>query len=86
MTVEEIVWEDPPSKRSSAPSIWAEILAPLVERPNTWARIRTGPPASMYSMAGNLRNNDSVPPGIWDFAARKIDDETGGLWARYLGE
>lgn len=90
MTDQEIVWSDPPERRATATRVWDPILTPLMERPGQWARIKVGPPGIMYSTAGNLRNGSIRIPGDnpahWEFAARKLDDDTAGLWARYIGE
>jgi hypothetical protein len=90
----DIIWEDPPRKRATVVSKWLTILEPLKAPENLnedgtgrWARVVTGKLTSMYSTAGNLRTgNLAVPSGRWEFAARKIEDDLGGLWARYLGE
>lgn len=83
---EDIIWENPPERRTQ-PTVWPQRLEPLKQKPGQWARIKTGSPASMYSMAGNLRNGQvKVPSGRWEFRSHKINENTGGLWARYLGE
>lgn len=91
MTEQEIIWGDPPARRSTAVRVWDKVLEPLMttEHKGKWGRVKTGSPSTMYSTAGNLRNGSIAIPGKvedWEFAARKLDDDTAGLWVRYIGE
>ncbi len=80
---EEIVWEDPPPAWRG---IWVTRLAPLVDRPNVWARVYTSPSKnSSLATASNLRKRTVLmPPGRWEVAYRRRD-EGGAVYARYLG-
>ena len=76
----EVVWEDPPppvQKRS-----WQEILAPLTECPERWARVADeGNAGRARGLAQNLRRGQiKVPDGRWEFVSRGRR-----VYARYLG-
>jgi hypothetical protein len=65
----EIVWQDPPPKTST--SRWAERLAPLQERPNTWARIRRGSPANISGLRQRLVRTAAIK-GRYEFRSHGV--------------
>jgi hypothetical protein len=68
-----------PAKRGK----WQELLAPLVDRPNTWAIVHRG--SNSPGAAGNLRAGKVImPPGQWEFVSRTVEGQ-GRVYARYLG-
>ena len=80
MTVE---WKDPPVR---GPGAWRAKLAPLLERPNTWALVHQSPTArAAYNLKVALDSGKhDLPEGEWEFTARKT--KTGGeIYARYIG-
>lgn len=89
MTDNGIVWEDPPeSRQGRAPTSWAERLAPIMERPGEWARVQDFSYSSAWQVVSHLRKGlKPVPPGRWEFAARKNQDDPkrAYIYARYLG-
>jgi hypothetical protein len=84
----EIVFEPlpPRGKRGRKGGIWIERLTPLMDYPNDWARIATGPYRNMVRRAWLLNKRKlKMPEGRWEFASRKADEDRGYLYARYLG-
>ena len=73
--------EDPPGY---PPRKWARLLAPLAAMPGDWYRIYTGPLKQARATSHNLTQYSTLP-GRYEFASRKLDATTGGVWARYLG-
>lgn len=85
--MEEIVWEDPPAPKRGHNGMWVERLAPLVERPGEWARVK-GPTSesNARATANNLKDRKiKIPDGKWEVVARHVDGK-GYVWARYLGK
>lgn len=83
----EIIWEEPPVNRRAPESRWVQKIKELMERPNQWGKIAEGKLSTMYTTAANLRHRRiQYPEGDFEFVGRKIDDETGGIWAKYLGD
>jgi len=84
--VSEIVWEDPSPRTYSERMVWVEVLEPLTQRPQVWARIKTCATAQLSATtANNLRcGRLRLPPGDWEFRASKKGD-IYGVYARYLG-
>jgi hypothetical protein len=84
----EPIWEDPPIGRGRRnESIWLDILGPVTERPNTWARVRTwaSSKTAAHSAARSLRDGSfKMPEGRWEFQA-KVFEGGSAIWARYLG-
>ena len=85
MSNTEIVWGTPPKSRGGRTGgVWEKRLAPLANRPNEWARVYTGTVSTARSTSGALRANDKLVG--YEFASRKITEDEGGVWARYVGE
>jgi hypothetical protein len=84
----ELVVGDPPKPTRPVRGVWIERLAPLMlDYEGEWVRVAEGPKKSIENMASALRNNRyQKPAGIWQFTTRRYrDNETGGLWAKYVG-
>lgn len=82
----EIVWEDPLPSRSHQPGIWEQRLAPLLERPNTWARVHEASKGTVHGQVSVLkRRKVRIPEGRFEFCARNVDGNTAYIYARYLG-
>lgn len=82
------VWEEPPPAALVAAGIdWMAMLATLNARPGKWARLRTYPKShTSSSTAGTIRKR-LRDAGVTDYEviSRKLDDGTGGVYARYIG-
>lgn len=78
---QEIVFRDPPAPVGRS-GTWIYRLAPLLERPEEWARVRVYSSNRNASVAAcQLRRGDNkLPPGRWQFVARKLE-----VYARYMG-
>ena len=84
---EGIVWGDPPENRRAPASQWVPKIMQLKERPGFWGKLAEGKPSTIYTTAANLRHRRiDYPEGNFEFVGRKIDDETAGIWGRYLEE
>jgi hypothetical protein len=85
---DQIIWEDPPPLAASGGGVghWTRTLAPLVEHPGRWARVYTTTRRSAGTTARHLRHGRyHIPPGRWEFTSRKLSEDQGGVYARYLG-
>ncbi|HVE45522.1 MAG TPA: hypothetical protein VNA57_02080 [Acidimicrobiales bacterium] len=82
----DVVWEDPPARGPHFPK-WFDLLSPLLAHPGRWALVATKPSAkAAYATKGNLTAfKVRVPPGQWEFAARKRGEGEFGVYARYIG-
>lgn len=76
----EIVWRDPPPKAST--SVWADRLAPLKERPNTWAMVKTGTPKQMSGLRQRLGRVVALKDAF-EFRAHRLNDDEAELYVRY---
>jgi len=85
----QVIWEDPPlaAGRSRPTGIWVEILTPLMERPNAWARVQESAELSKaHAAAANLNaRRYKIPAGRWQFTSRQVSNGLGAVYARYLG-
>jgi hypothetical protein len=84
----QVIWEDPPETAGKPPAgIWIKRLTPLIDRPNTWARVVTvaNPNLSASQVAALRRGRFRMPAGRFEFASRRLADGTGAIYARYLG-
>lgn len=87
MSNTNIVWEKPPSQQRQRKGVWVERLQPLMENPGEWARVYEGSLGTARSTSNSLRSGKTqIPDGDWEFVSRKIDDDTGGIWAVYWGD
>jgi len=88
ITDQTLVWADPPAiqRGRGSQNLWLARLAPLVPRPNKWARVwQSTAPSTAYSIAKELRaGKQQLPAGRWEFRGVK-DGERGAIYARYLG-
>lgn len=76
-------WEDPPA---ATPSRLAGVLAPCMDEPGRWARVRSYKNFQGAKTAVKRLNAGDVPgvmPSCWEFAAREGSNEEGLLYARY---
>lgn len=82
-----VLYEDLPSKSYEKGSKYAEALTPLRKHKNKWYLVaKFEKSTAANGIAGYLRREPSLlPPGKWDFATRKVDDKTTGLFAKFLG-
>jgi hypothetical protein len=76
----EIVWKEPPPKVSR--SKWAELLAPLKERPGEWAMVKTGEPKRISGLRQRLAKAQSIR-GQFELRSHTVSDELAELYARY---
>lgn len=78
-----ISWEDPPQRKVRPPEEWGPLLAQVSQRPGHWAKLRhyTGE-TSAYRAASQLRERDDLPPGHWEFLARRSPEGGSDLFAR----
>ena len=77
----EIVWRDPPPKLTR--SAWAERLAPLRERPGTWAMVRQGEPRKISGLKQRLSRTVALKDAF-EFQTHKVSDDRAELYARYV--
>ena len=87
---DNIVWEDPaPAGPSFGPrqKKWNALLDEVARRPNEWALVQTKTSRQLaHATATNLRlRKVTVPPGEWEFVARRREGGDFGVFARYLG-
>jgi hypothetical protein len=84
---EGIIWEAPPDPKDLPPALYAPLLVAVKERPGSWARLRTGPSASMYSGRKRLEETAGKTDARWEFKSGRIAElpvaRGYGLWARY---
>jgi hypothetical protein len=76
----EIVWRDPPPKVSR--SKWADLLAPLKERPGVWAMVKADTPDKISGLRQRLVKTAAVKEQF-ELRAHKVDDDRAELYARY---
>jgi hypothetical protein len=77
----EIVWREPPPKVSR--SKWADLLAPLKERPGAWAMIRTDTPERVSGLRTRLSKTSAVK-GQFELRAHKVSDQVAELYVRFM--
>lgn len=83
---DEIVWEAPPDPALQPPAPYVEALAQVKTRPGAWARIRTGPSATIYSAKRRLNATAARTDEHWEFRNAPMPEEgvrMYGLFARY---
>lgn len=81
-----VAWEDPPERKVRAAEEWEPLLRHVAQRVGHWAKLRHyDGETSAYRAAAQLRKRDDLPPGHWEFLARR--DSAGGsnLFARVSG-
>lgn len=83
-----IEFRDPPDiSRQGAKPVWLYRLQPLVEHPNRWAVVFSGPLDKARATTQNLsRGRLRLPAGRWEFISRKTADGAGEVFARFLGD
>jgi hypothetical protein len=93
----ELVWCEPPNAVTSGPTKghkqtkWADILAPMMDRPGQWARVavrKTSAAAACCAQDIRKGHIGGFEPGEFEAVSRLIDGENGreyGVWARYVG-
>ena len=73
--------QNTPVNRRAPESRWIPKIMELKERPGG-GRSQKARQSTMYTTAANLRHRRiQYPEGDFEFVGRKIDDETGGIWA-----
>lgn len=77
----DITWQDPPPKTST--SVWAARLAPLRERPGTWARIRQDNPSKIGGLRQRLARTVALKDAF-EFRTHRISAEEAELYARFI--
>lgn len=77
-----------PGKRFEQTDKWIKVLLPLKKKKNIWFQIAEYPTSSQAaSSAQYLKKEEAlVPPGVWEFASRTLDNDGGGLFARFVKE
>jgi hypothetical protein len=87
MSDEPIIWEAPPDPKTLPPSLYEPLLEAVKGKPGSWARIRSGPSASMYSAKRRLDETAGKTDLRWEFKNARVGEMNGkavyGLWARY---
>jgi hypothetical protein len=84
-------FEDPAHLGRGRPSQWGELLGQVAGSPNKWAVIREyDRPENAYAAAHRL-STGKIKSGRpesenWVFTARKLDDDTTGLFAMRIVE
>jgi hypothetical protein len=87
-------WEDPPPSRTgrpgpkSRPSLYEFVAAQLRANPQRWAVVFEGGDKSATSLANQFRRGRTgafLPIGAFEIASR-MNDGTGRIYARYVGE
>jgi hypothetical protein len=85
---EEIIWEEPPpAKKGPNSDIWMRVLAPLLDHPGKWARVREVSTVNQ-GVVSTLRTRKSRiprPDHKWEFTSRRMNGSCF-IYARYLGE
>ncbi|MBW3537853.1 MAG: GAF domain-containing protein [Actinobacteria bacterium] len=83
---EPVAWEDPPERKVKASEEWAPLLQHVAQRTGHWAKLRHyDGETSAYRAAAQLRKRDDLPPGHWEFLARRDSDGGSNLFARVSG-
>lgn len=77
----EIVWQDPPPK-APKPSLWADRLQPLQERPGQWAKIREDTPERITGLRSRLSQRVGLKD-LYEFQTARIGDTRAELYARF---
>ena len=81
----QIVFEDPPLPGRSQRGRWYELLKPLIQHPNRWAKIHTAAnPSKAQGTAANLTQRLVLIPNTednWSFISRDTD-----VYAKYMGK
>lgn len=77
-----ILWEEPPGGNK-----YAKALQAITTRPGEWARLELfSTPSAASSLAQGIRNKRrATPPGKWEAVSRRFDEDTWGVWVRYMG-
>lgn len=75
-----IVWKAPPPKVSR--SKWADLLAPLKERPGEWAMVLDGKPEKIGGLRTRLAKTAAIR-GQFELRAHKVSDDAAELYVRY---
>lgn len=80
---ETISWENPPQRKVRPPEEWGPLLSQVSQRPGHWAKLRHySGETSAYRAAAQLRERDDLPPGHWEFLARRSPEGGSDLFAR----
>lgn len=77
-----------PGKRFEQTDKWIKVLLPLKKKRGVWFQIAEYPTSSQAAgVAQYLKKEIAlVPPGVWEFASRTLDNDGGGLFARFVKE
>lgn len=68
----EIVWQEPPPRKVRPVDDWLPVLGVIAARPGVWAKLaHYDGETSAYRAAAQLRSRLDLPPGEWEFAARR---------------
>lgn len=76
----QIVWKEPPPKVTR--SKWADMLAPLKERPGEWAMVKADTPARIGGLRTRLAKTSAIR-GQFELRAHKLADDAAELYARF---
>lgn len=83
---EAVAWEDPPERKAKPSEEWTPLLNQVARRVGHWAKLRHyDGETSAYRAAAQLRKRDDLPPGHWEFLARRDSDGGSNLFARVTG-
>ena len=81
-----VAWEDPPERKVKPSEEWAPLLNHVAQRVGHWAKLRHyDGETSAYRAAAQLRRRDDLPPGHWEFLARRDSEGGSNLFARVTG-
>lgn len=83
---ESLTWEDPPERKVKPSEEWTPLLNQVARRVGHWAKLRHyDGETSAYRAAAQLRKRDDLPPGRWEFLARRDSGGGSNLFARVTG-
>jgi hypothetical protein len=82
-----IEWSDPPENTRSG--TWGETAEILKSKPNKWALIdtreATNNARAFVDTIRKGRTSTWEPPGSFEAKSAPLDDDSIGIWARYIG-
>lgn len=82
----EVSWEAPPPPKVRTLGAWGPMLEAVAGRPGEWAKLaHYDGETSAYRIASRLRQREDLPPGRWEFAARRAASGSD-LFARFMQE
>lgn len=84
-----IKWEEPTpqEKKLRKKPVNEQILDVLMERPGEWARVKTARnERAALHQCFHLRDAAKKRDGHWEFTSRKLGNNNGAIYGRFLGD